>query len=109
MGRQGIYLSIYSCVCLVVAYLASLSISGLTPAHHTQATCQRAGVYDVASDAFQAAWGRDHMALADIDVAVARCRNSEGGDWMPCWDMEVMMLIRVLDVAQAIEKPVSNP
>ena len=62
-------------------------------------------MYDVASAAFQADWGREHMALADIDVAVARCKNRVGDDWMPCWDMEVMIPSRTLVGARPRTKP----
>ena len=56
--------------------------------------CQRAAVLDMdarvsAHLRIQDLWGKDYMALADIDVVVARCQNSNGQDWMPCWDMEM--------------------
>ena len=33
----------------------------------------------------------EHAASADIDIVLARCRNADGGDWMPCWDMEACL------------------
>ena len=70
--------------------LADLSTGSLEGAAWAEAvTCQRAVVLDVSSADFKANWGSQHMALADIDIVVARCKNENGGDWMPCWDMEM--------------------
>ena len=52
--------------------------------------CQRAALLDVTSEQVRA-WGPEHMALADIDVVIARCRSDDGNDWKPCWDIEMCM------------------